>query len=117
MNTAVITFIHETPALNQARDQRRAPFAGRITQATFDFPSGTNGLVEVRLLWTQGKLQEQVIPKQDGTFIAGDGSPIVLSGLTIPVDKSGEIMAEWNNYDGAFAHKVPVTLTLEEGGV
>ena len=114
MATAVLSFNESINPATKRQEQRRAPFNGTLTEAHFIFPDGPSGLVEVRLLQTAGRSARQVLPTQDGSTFALNNQDLHLLDLDMPVVAGDSLIVERANYDGGFAHSIPVTLVVTE---
>lgn len=110
----ILSFTQEVPAATSLTKQRSVSMAGAVEAVRVHFPSGTQGLVEVSvLLHKQGSVGAYPIaPSELDDGIALAGGDAVFDGLDIEVNPGDVLEAEWRNYDGGFAHTVPVEITV-----
>ena len=109
LDTRIIEFTKLIKPGYQDEQVRQPGTKGLITAVVMHFPTGTCGLVEVRVIKQSHKGgQEYLVPSIEGAFIALDDAPFVSGPLSIPVESRDTIRVEWYNYDGGFAHTVPV---------
>lgn len=111
--TEILTFRKTILAAQSDEQDRRVGVKGIIIAAFMHFPPGTNGLVEVRIVLGG---TDAIVPSQENTFIALDDETFPATGLSIPVSPGSIVRVEWFNYDGAFAHTVPVEVIVMKTG-
>lgn len=109
--THTLSFKKPIAALQEDSQEQRVPFDGLITDVIMDFPSGTEFLVEVRLLYMDGKTKYFVIPSVDDSFIALDDANPHFK-VNYPTKANSRLKVEWYNYDGLNSHTIPVIVTM-----
>ena len=114
--THVIPFSKSVPALTKETQERQCFGDCDIIAAYFHFPSGTNGLVEVRIMVSGAGGDHQVVPLPQESFIALDNTTFPASNLQIPLQRGDKIRLEWYNYDGGNPHRVPAEVMIREYG-
>lgn len=113
-STRVLPFSKAVAALTKVTEDRQCYHDCDLFAAYFHFPPGPNGLVEVRVLIHGRGGDQQAIPSPEDSFLALDNTTLPVTGLAIPVNRGDNIRVEWNNYDGANAHRIPVEILLRE---
>lgn len=96
-------------------NRKKVPFDGMITQITLHFPSGCNGLVEVRIGVDHKDGGLKWICPIEG-FIALDNTTQTYM-ISYPVRKGDYICAEIYNYDDTYSHKVGIIITIRSAPV
>jgi hypothetical protein len=109
----VLSFSLDVETATQRTQRRLVTRDSKINTVAFHFPPGPSFLVDVRVLVRSGRSEVQVIPTQRGTFISLDDALLILTELGVPLNAGSEVIVEWNNFDSAFPHKVPVIITTE----
>lgn len=108
-DTYILDFILSINPATWNSQRRQAGINGVITGAFIYFPAGPSGLVEVRVqVEYRGGGRKNILPTRDDSFIALDNTPFFSSGLSIPVAANDAVVTDWYNYDGGFAHTIPV---------
>ncbi len=110
-----LTFIDTLAPLTGVLLIQKAPFTGRITEVTMQFPRGCNNLVEIVFGVRRGGSYISVIPYnglEDGTFIALEDA-IKPFRVNIPVKLDDEVFAQLSNTDGAWPHTPSVIVEIE----
>lgn len=109
LDTRILEFTKLIKPGYQDEQQRQPGVKGLITGVLMHFPAGCLGLVEVRVVRQSYKGGEApVVPSLEDSFIALDDINFRATSLAIPVEARDIIRVEWRNYDGGFAHTVPV---------
>ena len=115
-HTHVIPFSKSVPALRKETQERQCFAECDIMASYFHFPSGTNGLVEVRIMVQGAGGDRQVVPYPQDTFIALDNTTLPVGNLQVALRRGDKIRVEWYNYDGGNAHRCPVEVMVREHG-
>ena len=114
-DTRVLEFSKLIKPSYQDEQKRQPGYKGLITAILMHFPTGTCGLVEVRVVKrSHGGGQEYLAPSLEDSFIALDDTEFTSGPLSIPVESRDTIRVEWYNYDGGFAHTVPVFVLVNK---
>ena len=115
-DTRVLEFTKLIKPGYQDEQIRQPGVNGLITGTLMHFPPGPSGLVEVRIV-LQGSRggNDPIFPSLEDAFVALDDSDLAVTGLAIPVQSRDNIRVEWYNYDGGFAHTVPVFVLVSRG--
>lgn len=110
--SSTLSFRQTVPAATKIRERRYIGQPSRLIAAFFHFPPGPSFLVEVRLNLRTGQSERQVVPFQEGDFVAGDNTPVSFTGLDIELPQGSQLVAEWNNHDATYSHTVPIFATV-----
>lgn len=107
-DTRVLDFVLKINPATKNELVARPNVGGLITAVAIFFPAGASGLVEVQITKISDKAREKIIPSREDSVIALDDELFFAQGLSIPIEDRDQIRVEWFNYDGGFAHTVPV---------
>lgn len=114
-DTRVLSFTKLTKPGYKDEQSRQPGNKGLVTAVLMHFPAGTSGLVEVRVVKQSTKGgQDYIVPSLEDSYIALDDTEFVAAPLSILVEPRDTIRVEWYNYDGGFAHTVPVFVLVSK---
>ena len=103
------------PKATQVTQHHTVGVLSMLTSITATFPAGTKGLVhlKVHLLGEAGTGETRILPTEydDREAIALDDGQIRVATLYL-VEPGQLYEVTWSNYDGVYAHVVPVVATL-----
>lgn len=100
-----LNFRQDLSPLQGIRETQTVLTDGKITQIVMHFPSGCNGLVNVKVL----RGSSPILPR-DG-FIALDNTTEKFD-LDIKVRRSETITVVYENTDGTYSHKISVIVQI-----
>ena len=114
-DTRVLSFSKLIKPGYQDEQARQPGTKGLVVAVLMHFPAGASGLVEIRVVkQSHGGGKDYIVPSLEDSFIALDDTEFVAAPLSIPVESRDTIRTEWYNYDGGFAHTVPVFVLVSK---
>ena len=114
-----LTFIETVLPLAGVMLTQKAPFDGRITEVTMQFPRGCNNLVEVVFGIRRGGSYVSYLPYnglETETFIALEDA-IKPFRVNIKVELDDEVFVQISNTDGVWPHTPSIIVELENDEV
>lgn len=115
--TQIMPFGILTPPLEEASERRviRVPHP-EIISIIIHFPPGPQFLVDVRVVLRSKGSKGKVLlaPTEEDAYFSLDDTLLPLTGLSIPAAEGDTVEVEWRNFDGAFPHRVPVEVIVND---